>query len=158
MVRISDPSEVSVSRRLARLAGRGPPEVSGKRWRSAHVMLLPNRLGPSDHPLRSKAPRNSGAAKPGGSPSSDGRGTTWFISPWHSDGALRDETLPRVKVGAGAACIAEKPRNGQDPGAPQVQDGGRDTDGNVADDEADPSPTLENLDPTRSNEGSRAAG
>ena len=100
--------------------------------------------GPSDdHPNWLKAPSNSGAAKLVGSPGSDGRGTTWFISPWHSDGALLGETLPRVKVGADAACIADKPRNGQDPGAPQVQDGGRDTDGDVANGEADPSPRLQ---------------
>jgi hypothetical protein len=49
-----------------------------------------------------------------------------------SDGASRDETLPRVKVGAGAARVAKKTRFGQDPGAPQVQDGGRDTNGDVA--------------------------
>ena len=35
--------------------------------------------------------------KRGESPNSDRHGATWFISPWRSDGAFRDETLPRVK-------------------------------------------------------------
>jgi hypothetical protein len=57
---------------------------------------------------------------------------TWFINSWRSDGALLDEALPRLKVGAPAARMAKKTHGGQKPGAPQVQDGGRDTDGDGA--------------------------
>jgi hypothetical protein len=77
-MREPDLLRVSVSGRLARLAGRGPPEVLGKRWRSIHATRMPPE-------------------KPGESPNWDGHGVAWFISSWRSDGAFRDETQPRVK-------------------------------------------------------------
>src|SRR3954447_3756752 len=59
----------SVGGRLERLAGRGPPEGSGKRWRSDHTTAIP-------------------PSKRGESPDPDRYGTTWFISPWRSVGAF----------------------------------------------------------------------
>jgi hypothetical protein len=59
-------------------------------------------------------------------------GVAWFISSWHSDGAPLGEALPRVKVGARSVRAAKKTRFEQNPGAPQVQDGGRDTGGDGA--------------------------
>jgi hypothetical protein len=77
-MREPDLLRVSVSGRLARLAGRGPPEVLGKRWRSIHATRMPPE-------------------KPGESPNWDRHGVAWLISSWRSDGAFRDETQPRVK-------------------------------------------------------------
>jgi hypothetical protein len=139
---------VPVSGRRARLAGRGPPEVSGERWRSEHVAWMskkpgmpkkpglpklsglpenpelpkrserPGRPGLPQQPERPKPelPRQSGSPeKTGESPDSGRHFATWFISSWRSDGAFRDETLPRVKVGAGAARMTETLRDGQEP-------------------------------------------
>src|ERR1700710_1616037 len=66
-MREPDLLRVSVSGRLARLAGRGPPEVSG--WWSIHATRMPPE-------------------KPGESPNSDGHSVARFISSWRSDGAL----------------------------------------------------------------------
>jgi hypothetical protein len=97
---------------------------------------LPKNSGLSkrfERPRKPGLPERPGRpGKPGESSNSGGHFATWFISSWRSDGAFRNETLPRVKVGAGAARTTEILRDGQDPGAPQVQDGGRDADGDVA--------------------------
>ena len=91
-----DHLRVSVIGRLARLAGRGPPEGSGKRWRSGHATnMLPGKSGES--------------------PRSDGHGAAWFISPWRSDGAFHGETPPRLKVVTRADQSADESRSDRIP-------------------------------------------
>jgi len=87
---------VSVGGRLARLAGRGPPEGWGQRWRSEHAAATPPE-------------------KPGESPNADRCCATWFISPWRSDGAFLRETQPRVKVVTRAVRRAVKRHYEQTP-------------------------------------------
>jgi len=63
----------------------------------------------------------------GASPTSDGHGAAWFISPWRSDGAFLDGSLPRVKKAA-----PRPPDRRAGSGAPHIQIGGRDADGDAA--------------------------
>src|SRR5271166_41804 len=65
LVRVPDRLQVSTGGRLKRLAGGGPPEGSGKRWRSELAAAIPPE---------------------GESPNPDKYGATSFISPWRSVG------------------------------------------------------------------------
>lgn len=112
-MREPDLLRIAASGRLARLAGRGPPDDSGKRWRSMHATAMT-------------------PGKRGESPNADGHRAAWCIRSCRSAGASHDGTQPRVKVCAGAGRQACDRRDGQGPGAPHIQQGGRDTDGDVA--------------------------
>jgi hypothetical protein len=129
---------VPVGERLARLAGRGPPEVSGKEGRLEHATALP-------------------PGKRGESPNSDKERVAWFINSWHSDGALLDEALPRVKVGAPAARMAKRPTADRIPARHKSNMAGA-TRTAMVPWRGGSFPTLADPAPTRSTKGSRAAG
>ena len=139
---------VSVSGRLARLAGRGPPEGSGKRWRSGHA---------TDMPSKKLGANNLGTNNLGIGPNSDEHGATCFISPWHSDGAFLGETLPRVKVVTRSAHSADEFRGGQTPARHKSNMAGT-TRTTMRSRRGGSFPTLASQAPTRPFKGSRAAG
>jgi hypothetical protein len=133
-----DLSWVRAGERLARLAGRGPPEGSGKEGRLEHATALP-------------------PGKRGESPSSDKERVAWFINSWRSDGALLGEALPRVKVGAPGARVAKRPGADRIPARHKSKMAGA-TRAAMAPWRGGSFPTLADPAPTKSTKGSRAAG
>ena len=150
---------VPVVRRHARLAGRGPPEGSGKRWKSGHaVLMLPEKSGMLSR-KSDRLPKKSGMlpGKSGESPNSDGHGAAWFISPWRSDGAFLGETLPRVKVFTRSDHSAGYPRGNQAP-ARHISKLAGATRTAMRSRRGGSFPKLASQAPTRPIKGSRAAG